>query len=573
MRHALRTKLGFGLCLSALWPGLQAHAQTGQTVIPGRDQIQAPAQVTSVETGAVRINAAPEASEASCPLETSDLRLNLASVIFVDPRGQALDSRLAGLLADLGPAVAGDQPVSVLCRLRDQVNARLNAAGYLALARIPAQEIATGEVRIEVVTARIVEIRTSGDLGAFGDVLDRRLRAMRDVAPLNRRDLESVLLQTGDIPGVDVNLTLRSAGGQPGDMIGLLQVQTRRAQVLVNAQNYGSSQLGPVVATVRGEFYGLTGHADRTYLSYSGSADGEEIKVWQAGHDFALNEAGLRMTLDASFAQSRPDLDRLDLRSQSEIFGFGFSQPLVRSLVRTVTGAAGLEILNQRTRLEPGATPFTRDRLRVAYARLDGSTTWRPGAGWSDVALNGYVEARKGLDVFDASEIGQIEDGYYPSRLDGYPEAAVLRGELIADVHPRPGISIGAQVFGQWSDEPLLNLEEFSAGNYSYGRGYDPGSTGGDRAAALRLEPRAILPIHGPFVVQLTAFYDLVRIWNLGEFAEGRRTLESVGGGVRITSPGRFSLDAVYARPLDRAAPGDTGRADDRVLVSLNTRF
>ena len=35
---------------------------------------------------------------------------------------------------------------------------------------------------------------------------------------------------------------------------------------------------------------------------------------------------------------------------------------------------------------------------------------------------------------------------------------------------------------GQWTDDPLLNFDEYSIGNLSIGRGYDPGANSGDRA-------------------------------------------------------------------------------------------
>ncbi len=78
------------------------------------------------------------------------------------------------------------------------------------------------------------------------------------------------------------SLTIASAGTDPGDVVGTLTVETQRALVLVNAQDYGSEQLGPIIISARGEFYGLTGLSDRTVIGYSNSTDLNEIRVAQA---------------------------------------------------------------------------------------------------------------------------------------------------------------------------------------------------------------------------------------------------------------------------------------------------
>ena len=122
--------------------------------------------------------------------------------------------------------------------------------------------------------------------------------------------------------------------------------------------------------------------------------------------------------------------------------------------------------------------------------------------------------------------------------------------------------------------EPLLSIEEFSVGNLTIGRGYDPGVTSGDRALGLRIEPRLQLPLRGRVGAQLFGFHDRVRIWNLDDFAtEDGRTLGSWGGGMRVSLPGRLLLEAMYARPMDRGLATDTRRAPDRFLLSLTTQF
>ncbi|TFI58724.1 ShlB/FhaC/HecB family hemolysin secretion/activation protein [Sphingomonas parva] len=553
-------------------------AETQRPSLPSREQIERTEQPDAQPDSTVRIDSRGAIAPMPCALETSPLRVTLTSVTFQDPSGNPLHPDLLRLLAPIGTGPAGEQPIAVVCTIRDQVNAALSDAGYVALAQIPGQQIESGNLTITIVSARIVEVRVLGDLGPYRRLLESRIEALRSLDPLNRRDAERILLLTGDVPGVDVRLALRAAGqgARPGDVIGELSVETQRAQVLANVQNFGSRQLGEWIASVRGEMYGITGLADRTFLAYSNSIDWEEIRVLQGGHDFALTDGGLRAGLRGSLAWSRPDILNLDLRSRSSIATFELSQQLARSLAVQVKVGGGLELLDQQTRIHQSGTaiPFTRDRLRVGFLRLDGESRFFAPTGEVSGLLAGYAEIRKGLDIFDASEQGVSRGGFSPSRFEGNPQAFVARAELIGEVRPSRYFTIAGQAFGQWANDPLLNLEEFSLGNFTYGRGYDPGSNGGDRAYAFRLEPRLRLPIDLPLNVELTGFYDDVHLRNLDAgTTERSRRLRSVGGGVRLIKSGLFVVDALYAHPLDRVLTTDDVKPRDRFLVSLTAQL
>ena len=588
-RVALATSL---VALGGIAMGGSARAQQVPTPVGGKlppqDQGSVPSRAEvelqkppAPAPSTARVEASGALAAAPCALEDSPVQVTLSAITFETPEGTPIAPELQVLLADAAMVPAGEQPISVVCRVRDRVNELLSGAGYIALAQIPPQEIRSGQFRLQIVTAKIVEIRVLGELGSFRKEIERRIDALRALSPLNRRDAERILLLTGDVPGVDVTLSLSPAQTRPGEVIGTLTVETRRLQVLGNIQNFGSPQLGPWVASLRAEAYGLTGLADRTYFSYSNSIDWDEIRVAQAGHDFALNDNGLRVQTAGSVAFSRPDIRDLDLRSRSAILSVELNQQLVRTVPAQLRLGAGLELLNQRTRIhQSGAkVPFTRDSLRVAYLRTNGQVNLYDSDG-SSALLTGYAEVRKGTGLFGASEQGEVSNGYSPSRFDGNPRATVIRGEMIADFRTRKLVSLGISAFGQWANDPLLNLEEFSLGNYTYGRGYDPGSNGADRAVAFRIEPRVRLPLALPVSVEATGFYDWVRLYNLDAGStERNRLLRSVGGGLRFIMPGVLALDAFYAKPLDPALSTDTfadGRVrkpNGRFMVSLTTQF
>ena len=126
----------------------------------------------------------------------------------------------------------------------------------------------------------------------------------------------------------------------------------------------------------------------------------------------------------------------------------------------------------------------------------------------------------------------------------------------------------------QWTNDPLLNYEEFALGSLTIGRGYDPGSNSGDRAVGGHVEARADVPLTGALGTQVYGFYDHLYLANLDRARiEGPRNFASVGGGLRLTFPNRLVLGVGYAKPLDRALLLDDRRPPARVLVSLTVQF
>ena len=83
-------------------------------------------------------------------------------------------------------------------------------------------------------------------------------------------------------------------------------------------------------------------------------------------------------------------------------------------------------------------------------------------------------------------------------------------------------------------------------------------------------------PVEKPnrFQFEVSGFYDNIHIWNKDTGAiETRRTLASIGGGVRAIIAGRLVLDLTYAKPLTRALITDQNRPPARWLFSLTTKL
>lgn len=567
--HFLRASACVAAVIVSLAAG-RAEAQQAGSGLPSREQVEIPRDdaLRSVTRPPVRSAAAAE----PCPFATSPLTVDLQRVRFTQRDGAALPDVIVAALQGVS-VEPGSQPLANLCAIRDRANEQLHAAGFVAAVAIPPQEITGGEARLHVTLARLVRVDIQGSPGPHAGTIAARIARLQALYPFNRFEAEQILLLAGDVPGLDVALSLRSAGTTPGEVIGDLAVRYSPYLLLANVQNSGSRTIGREIATLRGEIYGLTGLSDRTFVGVSASADLSEQIAVQAGH-YIGDSRGWTAGIRLSHAWTRPDLGPLDIRSRSLIAGMDFSAPLLRAINNSLSVGGGFELIDQRTEFggDDDSVPLTRDKLRILFATVSGSTRRLDATGATIVSLGGSLELRQGLDIFDATERGVLrDDGAIPSRLQGDPTATVLRGGVEGVVYSGP-LSLQALVQGQRASNPLLSLEQFSVGNLTLGRGYDPGVVGGDHALGFRLEPRLSLPV-ARAGLQLFAFHDRVRVWNLDSFT-GDRTLASSGVGARIGLPGLLLLEAMYARPHDRESdqPG-ARRASDRLLLSITTQF
>lgn len=574
---SVRTQFVCGSGFAAFVASAFAAPAAGQTTpppptqgIPSREEVNPPTPEDTAPPS-VSVDSREAVVQSTCPFEGSDLTLDLSTVTYARPDGSPVQPEIARALSGVDYAT-GSQPLKLVCEIRDAANSALARAGYIASVQIPPQNIDTGTLRLDVITARLTEVRVRGTPGPYADTLAARVEQLKALDPLNEKDAERALLLAGDIPGLDVQLALRPAGTAPGDVIGDLNITYRPFAILANAQNYNSTRLGRETIYLRAEAYGLTGLSDVTYVGAQSTVDFEEQRIAQIGHIFGLNSTGTTLGGRFTYAWSRPDLGVLDLRTNTLIAGADLRHPLLRSLTTNVAVTGGFDYVDQDTRVFSGGggALLNQDKLRIAFLRLDAEYRTPPAQTGLTFAIEGGIELRKGIDIFGATPRGSFR----ASRIAGNAQAFVARGELDAVVGFGPIFSVAGSARAQWTNDPLLNYEEFSLGNLTIGRGYDPGANSGDRAVGLRGEVRANIPLGADFGVQAFGFYDQVYLTNLDPFStEVDRDLASYGGGVRVTLPNRALIEVTYAKPKDRALSIDAEPPPARVLVSLTLQF
>ena len=484
------------------------------------------------------------------------------------------------------PFVGRDVPISVVCEIRDRAATILRDAGYIAAVQVPEQTITGGTLRFQVLMAHLTQVRVRGDATGAERIIAGYLNQLTKQPVFNRNEAERYLLLAGDLPGYTVRLTLRPAGTAPGDVIGDVIVQRTRGYVDFNVQNGGSHELGPLGGLLRAQAFGLTGLGDRTSLSLFSTADFHEQQTIQLAHDFRLGTQGLTISDAFTYAWARPTVPNAKVLAHTLLNTFEVGYPILRRQAETIRTSAGMDLVNQDVRLN--GIGLSRDRLRVAFLLLGTDavatdfTDVRFSAAEPPWRLSTYLELRKGLHAFGATDCGHnsgdcLGPGQIPpSRLDGRSDATVVRYSANGEYRPIPDLTFSLAARAQYAWKPLLSFEQFAAGNYTVGRGYDPGALIGDMGFGTQAEIRigSIVPASASkAALEGYFFWDHAIVRDRGTLVDiaGAKHLDSVGTGARV-NVNRFALDAAFAVPLTRVGLGHT-RTGPRFLVSLTTRL
>ena len=562
-------------CLLLASAALSATAPAvAQTIAPTREELTRITQPPPEPKPTLNIVGGVERSP--CPLADprfADVRVTINDVVFNGLKGATPEE----MRSTWAPLAGTEQPVAVLCEIRDAAATLLRNKGYLAAVQVPTQRIENGVVRMETLYARITTVRARGQTDGAEAKLAAYLGKLTEDEYFDRNRAERYLLLARDLPGYNVQLTLKPAGTGPGELIGEVAVLSRRYSLDFTAQNLAAQETGRWGGQLRGQLYGLTGLGDVTTLAFYSTPDFKEQKILQLAHSFRPGAEGLTIDGQFTYAWSEPDIggnDAIpDLESKTLFWTLGARFPFLLSQSSSLWGGIGFDYADQKVDF---FGPLTRDKVRVLWLRGNWSgidlTSRRPK--WRGDAM---VELRKGLDIFGATEScnGLCPPGETPTtRIDGEPDALLLRAAATAELSLGKSFAFAFSPRGQYAFDPLLSFEEFTGGNYTVGRGYDPSVISGDSGVGVLAEirgPRLRPMAQSELTLQPYVFGDAAWAWNKND-GVGADHLKSAGGGIRAELNDRLRFDTALAVPLEKAGFANR-KGDVRLLVTLTGRI
>ncbi len=570
----------------ALLLAQEALGQVPPPVAPTREEVQRDGLAPDAQSIVPREDIDGGIERAPCPLSQprfSDIEFQLSGVRFSNLVGVSEEELRTVYAEYLNRTI----PIDTICEIRDRAATLLRNRGFLAAIQVPPQEIGDdGIVRLDILSARMTRIQVRGDAGNSEGLIASYLEPLTEQDAFNQREAERSLLLARNLPGYETRLTLRPAEGAPGEVIGDVRVIREKFSLEGNIQNYSAPSSGRFGGQVRAQVNDVTGLGDRTVLGFYSTADFDESLVLTFAHDFAIGDNGLRLGGEFTYAWNDPTLGGISPFDTRTLVATGrLSYPFILDQGTFIGATTGFEFIDQQ--IDFADLPLNEDNLRVAFARVDASFTDR-------LSVNGYRgysaaeprwrlglsgELRQGLDIFGASDAGLPPAIPVPqTRSAGQSDATLFRLEGLAEVRPTPNIALILQPRLQLTSQALLAYEEFSGGNYTIGRGYDPGAIIGDRGFGFRSETRigSALPRNrDDLAIQPYAFFDAAWIDNDDPGAAGfggSDELYSAGAGVRANWGGRVRFDTALAIPL-RRTDSQTSTPDPRLLISITVGF
>jgi len=554
----------------ALLAALPAAAQVLQ--VPGQspEEIDPASRLPAVP--ARTIEPAALAAPGACPFAGQGTvtlsRIEVTGATLVPPA--ELDAAVADLIGQTGDT-------ELLCSARDRIAAVYAAHGE-ALARVdlPEQRISGGVLVLRVTEGRIVDARIGNaeGMGPSAALAQAYLDSLKTAGATRWPDVERAFLLVREIPGAEVAFSMRRAddGSADGLQAAATFAPRRKVDLTLSAQNLGSEALGRNGVSARFDANGFTRFGERTSLVLYSSTSGAQ-QVAQLIEEVRAGSSGLVLTGDVAYGRTEPEggLAALGLAGDSLVARVGARFPFVKARDAMLDGAARLEVIEQDNALGfleslgGPEIPLFEESLRVLALELGGR--WRHGAA-NTLGTHADVELRQGLEALGASEAGDPLLSRSDAQMDftsvrlgagGYAQWPVAQTLV-------PYLMLNASA--QWTDDSLPAYEEFQIGNYTVGRGFDPGAASGDRAIAAQLELGVNASLDGVAQLGLFGFADGARLWAEDPFGYDAEPW-SAGLGVRLRGrTGEFSM--TWAAPQSAPFPGAPEPGNSLLLTFSN---
>ena len=429
--------------------------------------------------------------------------------------------------------------------LRTALTLRYINAGYInSGAILPDQAVREGVITFQIVEGVLSQISVEGNKWFRESYIRDRLE-LGAGPPVNVNPLQErlqLLQQDNRLRAIHAELR---PGVKPGEAVLKVNVDEKTPFYAWFAfNNYQSPSVGAERGLLTLAHQNLTGHGDILSLTL-GRSEGlnPQIDVWYllpvTVHDTTL----LLRYRKNDYAVIDEIFDPLDTRSESDIYEITLRHPLVRTLHHEFALALTGESLQDKTFLL--GEPFSfypgveNGESRVTALRFSQEWTYR--------TQREVVAARSrfsfGIDALDATTHSShsVPDGKFLAWLGQFQWARAFKTW---------DMQLLFRTDAQFSNQPLLPLEQIAVGGRYTVRGYRENLLVRDQAVIASVELRIPMVQNAPWaeVLQLVPFSDYGYAKNRDLPSLDPRSIYSVGLGLRwgvplMKSPADLKLD------------------------------
>lgn len=544
-RNTVAMALGVALCHFSPAAQAQVPPDAGQTLQQLQPPIAAPR-----ESQPLKIQA---------PLDAAPIAPGGAAVILkaVKLSGNSVFSEET-LRAALGDVTGKTFDLAGLRGLAQRITDVYQAGGYpFARAILPPQDLANGDLRIEVIEGRYGVVQAQGDDSGLARQATAFLDGLLPGSVIASAPLERAALLLDDLPGIQTSATMRP-GTQAGT--GDLIVQVARDQRVrgdIGLDNAGSRYTGKnrVRANVDINSPFLLGDQ----LTVRALLSEEKLWLGSLGYSLPLGTSGLRGNVGYSHTsyELAKEFASLHANGTAKVASAGLSYPILRSQKANLTLIATYQSKDLHDNRDSTRTYESKSSQSMPLAlQFDyrdafdgityGSASWTPGKLKLDAGLTA-VDDYKSNGRFHKVNLDVV-------RLQSLPA----------------GFNLMAHLSWQQANKNLDSSEKLSLGGASGVRAYPSGEATGDEGGLVQLELRYDAGAYTPY-----AFMDAGRITvNAKPVVAGdnRRSLSGGGLGLRYQRQA-WSADVALAwRSIGGRSLSETN-SDPKPRVWLNVEY
>ncbi|MEN9677496.1 MAG: hypothetical protein RIS76_3392 [Verrucomicrobiota bacterium] len=413
---------------------------------------------------------------------------------------------------------------------------------------IPDQDPQDGVITLRIIEGELSRIDLSGNRWLRDDYINSRLRRWSE-APLNLNELQDGLQQLRQNPNVgQINAELKPGTAPGQSVLGIRVEDTQPFRVGIQFDNQRPPSVGSSQVWLLTSDLNLTGHSDPVEFRYgiaNSTFDGYEFSGANnlegsytlpfTRFDTTVNVHGSRLNTSLVEEPFPP----LAITSLTTSYGLTLRQPLYQTANQEVAVGIGFDrrvnetwLLGEPFNISPGAVD---GKMSVSVLRL--SQEWTRRGQDHVLALRSTFNV--GLDVLDATDNG------VPGDPDGKFVSWLGQAQYIQRLfHTQNQLVL--RMAGQWTDNPLLALEQLSVGGFESVRGYLENQLVRDRGVVSSAEFRIPVLFNkaGAGIVYLAPFFDFGGAWDV-DGSPSPTTIYSTGVGL-LLSPNRHVNAQIY---------------------------
>jgi hemolysin activation/secretion protein len=462
--------------------------------------------------------------------------------------------------------------LSNILDVADAIEQLYRNKGYILVrAYVPPQRVRDGVFTINVVEGKIAHVTVEGGTPATQAQVRAYVRPSLELSPLPLAVMERSLLLSNDLPGVVASGVLKPSENSPGASDIAVTLDQPGLSGGLGADNRGSRFSGLWTLNADAEVNSILDSADQLAATFTTSPDASEQLAGQLRYRRPIGDDGVIGTIAGTITRGEPGstLAAFGVDTNSWAVGPRLTWPVIRTRAQSLQLDGGFTF--QKADIDVLGSRVAHDEWRVLDVNATYLLSSWLGGSWLGTA--GIVQGIPGLGA-SANLSADL------SRKGAYIDFTKLTSMVRYIAYLPDDFSVVLTGQGQFSFVPLINGELISFGGVGIGRGYDPGAITGDRGVGGSAELRYDAPFANKYILgaQPYIYFEAGQTWYIQRGAAVDpslidQSIDSVGGGVRLSLPYNASLGLEVAQTLHAVTGSDAGKEASKFFVTTGVRY